>query len=133
MFNYDFLPNLPESSLVFVQDFEELHDMVSIVKLSASHENYSIAKRSKSFQYNPWLLDAENFQKTKGLLNVKLLLSLSKLCDLKGKYDLLFSLDIFIPTHSLTSSLLTLTQTDLLSQPWVQLQCPDSESLCTYW
>lgn len=90
--------------------------MVSIiVKLSASHENYSIAKRSKSFQYNPWLLDAENFQKTKGLLNVKLLLSLSKLCDLKGKYDPLFSLDIFIPTHSLTSSLLTLTQTDFHS------------------
>ena len=37
MFNYDFLPNLPESSLIFVQDFEELHDMISIiVKLSAS-------------------------------------------------------------------------------------------------
>lgn len=48
MFSYDFLADLPESSLVFVQDFEELHDMVSIiVKLSASHENYSIAKRSK--------------------------------------------------------------------------------------
>lgn len=37
MFHYDFLPNLPKSSLIFVRDFEELHDMISIiVKLSAS-------------------------------------------------------------------------------------------------
>lgn len=48
MLNYDFLPNLPESSLVFVKDFEGLPGMVSaIVMLSASPENYSIAKRSK--------------------------------------------------------------------------------------
>lgn len=48
MFNYDFLPNLPESSLLFVQDFEELHDVVStIVEPSASRENYSTARRSE--------------------------------------------------------------------------------------
>lgn len=48
MFDYDFLRNLPESSLLFARDFEELHDVVStIVELSASRENYSIAKRSE--------------------------------------------------------------------------------------
>lgn len=43
-----FLPNLPKHSSVFVQGFEAPPDMVSIIaKLSASHGNYSTAKRSK--------------------------------------------------------------------------------------
>jgi len=46
---------------------------------------------------------------------MKLFLSLSKLSNLKGKCDSLFSLDISIPTHSLSSSLHTLTQTNLQS------------------
>lgn len=44
----NFFPNFPDCFSVFVQGFEALHDMVSIIaKLSAAHWNYSTAKRSK--------------------------------------------------------------------------------------
>lgn len=43
-----FFPNLPECSSVSEQVLEVLHDMVSVIaKLSASHGNFSTAKRSK--------------------------------------------------------------------------------------
>lgn len=62
-----FFLNLPECSSVFVQGFGALHDKVStIAKLSALMEITAQLKKQESFHCSPGLLDAENFQKTKG-------------------------------------------------------------------